>query len=122
MYELVVKTHFAAAHRLRDYPGDCERLHGHNWKIDVRIRSAHLDDLGMVADFREVKGLVKSVIEKLDHHYLNEIVPFDKVNPTTENIARFLFEELAKVLPEGVEPASVTTWESDGCGVCYSGR
>ena len=121
MYELVVKTQFAAAHRLREYDGNCERLHGHNWTIEVRIRTDRLDQLGMVADFREVKRLVQGVTDKLDHHFLNDIPPFDKVNPTTENIARFLFEELEPVLPEGVCPASVTAWESDGCGVSYSG-
>lgn len=120
MYELNVTTHFAAAHRLRGYDGNCERLHGHNWQIDVRVKSGQLDKLGMVADFREVKTLVKEVVEKLDHHYLNEAPPFDRTNPTTENIARFIFEELGKTLPEGVKPASVTAWESEGCGVTYS--
>ncbi|HUW57724.1 MAG TPA: 6-carboxytetrahydropterin synthase QueD [Planctomycetota bacterium] len=120
MYELVLKTHFSAAHRLREYEGDCERLHGHNWAIEVRVRTAQLNHLGMVADFREVKRLVQEVIGRLDHHFLNDIPPFDEINPTTENIARFLFDGLAKALPEGVRPAGVTAWESEGCGVSYS--
>ena len=122
MYELILKTHFAAAHRLREYDGDCERLHGHNWGIDVRVRTETLDDLGMVADFREVRRLVHEIIDKLDHHFLNDIPPFDKLNPTTENIARFIFDGLAGVLPGDVTPAGVTAWESEGCGVTYSGE
>jgi len=121
MYELIVETQFSAAHRLREYRGNCEKLHGHNWKIDVRLRSDELDRLGMVCDFREVKRLVKNMVDRLDHHYLNDVPPFTTLNPTTENIARFLFDELAKTLPEGVKAASVTAWESEGCGARYSG-
>jgi len=121
MYEVVVKTDFAAAHRLLGYEGNCERLHGHNWKIEVRVKSDRLNKLGMVADFREIKQVVKDVVGELDHHYLNEMPPFDKLNPTTENIAKFLFDELARMLPAEVRPAAITAWESDGCGVSYIG-
>ncbi len=122
MYELVLKTHFAAAHNLREYHGNCERLHGHNWHIEVRLRGTKLNKLGMLIDFRDAKRLLKTVTDRLDHGYLNETPPFDRVNPTTENIAKFIFTELAKVLPKGVKPASVTSWESEGCGVTYSSR
>ena len=119
MFELVYKTHFAAAHNLRGYEGNCENLHGHNWKVDVRITSDGLDELGMVVEFRDVKRLVEDILEKLDHRYLNDVEPFDKINPTTENIARFISDELAKLLPESVSVAAVTAWESDNCGVTY---
>ena len=121
MYELVYKTHFAAAHNLREYEGNCENLHGHNWKIDVAVRSEQLDYLGMVIDFRDVKRMVGGIIDALDHHYLNDVEPFTKINPTTENIARFIFDELAKQLPAGAVVSGVTAWESDNCGVTYSG-
>lgn len=122
MYDLIVRTHFAAAHKLRGYEGDCEHLHGHNWRIEVQVHREQLDELGMVCDFHEVKRLIKEATDGLDHHYLNEHPPFDKVNPTSENIARFLFDKLAEMLPEGVLPKSVTAWESDNCGVCYHGQ
>ncbi len=122
MYELVLKTDFAAAHNLREYHGNCERLHGHNWHIEVRLRAAKLNKLGMVMDFRDVKRVLKDVTDRLDHRYLNELEPFRKANPTTENIARFIFDGLAKALPKGVKPASVTSWESRGCGVTYYGK
>ncbi len=119
MFELVYKTHFAAAHNLREYEGNCENLHGHNWKIDVMIKSTSLDDLGMLIDFRDVKRMVEGILDTLDHRYLNEIEPFTKINPTTENIARFISDELTKLMPEGTSVAGVTAWESDNCGVTY---
>jgi 6-pyruvoyltetrahydropterin/6-carboxytetrahydropterin synthase len=121
MYELIVQTWFSAAHRLREYQGNCEKLHGHNWKLDVRLRSDRLDSLGMVMDFRELKRLLKDVVDRLDHQYLNDVPPFTGVNPTTENVARFVYDELAKTLPGGLKPASVTAWESQNCGATYSG-
>ncbi len=122
MFELVMKAHFAAAHQLRGYHGDCEHLHGHNWHIEVRLRSSKLNRLGLVVDFRDVKRILGGILDQLDHKYLNDLPPFAKANPTTENIAKFIFGELAKALPKGVEPASVTSWESQGCGVTYRGR
>ena len=122
MFELVIEAHFASAHRLREYDGNCERLHGHNRKIDVRLTGEKLDDLGMLCDFRDAKKIVKEVTGRLDHRYLNDIPPFDELNPTTENIARYLFDEVAKRLPEGVAMSGVTAWESDGSGVTYRGE
>jgi 6-pyruvoyltetrahydropterin/6-carboxytetrahydropterin synthase len=121
MYEIVVKADFAAAHRLPEYDGNCERLHGHNWLIEVRLRADKLDKLGMVCDFRKAKAIVRGVIKILDHRYLNEVAPFDKVNPTTENVARFIFDEIGKALPRELACGSVTAWESERCGVTYSG-
>jgi len=119
MYELTVKSRFAAAHRLRDYAGECENLHGHNWKVTARIASPDLNAEGMVVDFREVKDALEEAVEKLDHQYLNESPPFDEVNPTTENIATFLARCLSESLPEGTFVRSVTCWESDRCAATY---
>jgi len=120
MFELNVETRFSAAHRLRDYGGKCERLHGHNWRVVVRLGSEGLNELGMVMDFQEVKKLLEGVICRLDHGYLNEVPPFDELNPTTEHIARHIAGELARGLRPGVSVRSVTCWESEGCGATYT--
>lgn len=99
MFEVKITRDFAAAHRVEDYPGNCERLHGHNWKVEVISRSAELDQLGMVMDFRKLKELTDRVLERLDHEYLNEIEPFKTLNPTAENIARYIFDEVSRGAP-----------------------
>jgi len=119
-YELIIETDFAAAHRLREYEGNCERLHGHNWKVDIYVRAHQLDALGMVLDFREVKRLVREITDELDHHFLNDLAMFETVNPTTENIAAAIYEALAAKLPDGVAVSKVTAWESGHCGASYS--
>lgn len=120
VYELIVETDFAAAHQLREYDGDCERLHGHNWKVDVVLRSSALDSLGMVVDFRDAKRLIGEALDTFDHRLLNELEPFQTQNPTTENLARTIHEMLRARLPDGVSVAKVTAWESAHCGVSYS--
>jgi 6-pyruvoyltetrahydropterin/6-carboxytetrahydropterin synthase len=117
---LYLRSEFAAAHRLREYDGNCERLHGHNWKVDVVLRGAQLDRLGMLLDFREAKRLLRELLDALDHRYLNELEAFREANPTTENLARTICEALAARLPEGITVARVTAWESDGCGASYT--
>ena len=119
MFELVVETDFAAAHFLREYKGRCESMHGHNWRIEVRLRARELDRLGMVMDFREVKHLMHSIVDGLDHGCLNEIPPFDATNPTTENIAKYVHDRLAQELPDRVHVAKVSAWETDHCGASY---
>jgi len=120
MYELKIDSGFSAAHNLREYEGNCERLHGHNWKVSVTLSAGKLNELGMVADFRDVKKVLKEILGDFDHRYLNEIKEFKKANPTTENIARIIYTRLSKKLPENVRVKSVTAWESDGCGATYS--
>ncbi|HUW30930.1 MAG TPA: 6-carboxytetrahydropterin synthase QueD [Planctomycetota bacterium] len=119
MYELVFQTHFAAAHNLRGYQGSCERLHGHNWKVDVVLRADKLDQLGMVIDFRDIKSATKGLLDSLDHRYLNELDPFHEANPTTENVSKWIFDELGKLLPAHIRIHKVTTWESENCGAAY---
>ena len=118
-YELVVKTRFAAAHNLRKYHGNCERLHGHNWLVEIVLAAQKLDDLGMVMDFRQAKDLIENIFEKLDHRYLNELGEFSEDNPTTENIARFVYNSLKEKLPPQVRMKKVTAWESEDCGASY---
>ncbi len=121
MYEATIETHFSAAHRLRQYNGECERLHGHNWKVQVSIVSAELDDLGMAIDFRELKDKTNALIDNLDHNYLNEIPPFTKLNPTTENMSKYIFDELSKTVnSDSFKISKVTVWESLTCYASYS--
>lgn len=121
MYELMVHTHFSSAHSLRGYQGECETLHGHNWKIGVALAAETLDNLGMVIDFKIFKQKLHQIIQKLDHKHLNDIPPFDVLNPSSENIAFYLFQELKKLLaPERVIVVKVTVWESDDSSASYS--
>jgi 6-pyruvoyltetrahydropterin/6-carboxytetrahydropterin synthase len=120
MYELVVSDYFSAAHDLRGYKGKCEALHGHNWKVEATLAGAKLDSLGMVVDFTDVKKALAEILERYDHRYLNETEDFKKINPTTENLARRIYERLAKALPKHVAVKSVTVWESERCCARYT--
>jgi 6-pyruvoyltetrahydropterin/6-carboxytetrahydropterin synthase len=120
MYEVTIETHFSSAHRLRQYNGECERLHGHNWNVRVSIASEELDDLGMVIDFRKLKQETRKLMDKFDHRYLNEVPPFTELNPTTENMARYIFDELsAAVNTDSARVSKVTVWESPTCYASY---
>ncbi|WP_456433448.1 6-carboxytetrahydropterin synthase QueD [Thermosulfuriphilus sp.] len=122
MFEIKVKDEFSAAHHLRDYPGNCERPHGHNWLVEVAIFCQGLDDLGMGIDFREAKKALREVLATLDHHNLNEIKPFLKKNPSSENIAVYIFEEMGRRLNRpGIKVGSVTVCETPRSCVTYHG-
>jgi 6-pyruvoyltetrahydropterin/6-carboxytetrahydropterin synthase len=112
LYTLTVKADFAAAHRLREYDGNCERLHGHNWLVEVSVASETLDANGIAVDFRVIKGALHEVLATLDHAYLNDIRPFSEINPSSENIARHIFEEMEIRVPAPVVVSRVTVWES----------
>lgn len=120
-YRLKVVTDFASAHTLRDYPGACARLHGHNWKLEVEVLATRLDDLGMGVDFKVIKQAARALAEELDHRYLNEIPPFDRINPTAENIAAWFYRRLRERLDRPhAEVCAVTLWETDRACVRYS--
>ncbi len=122
MYELTIKTEFSSAHNLRGYDGACERLHGHNWRVEVSIESESLGPMGFVMDFKELKSATASIIEKLDHRYLNETPPFTEINPSAELIAKFIHEEISALLREKkeVRVSKVLVWESDTAAAAYS--
>lgn len=124
MYEVTVEGRFSAAHNLRGYDGDCERLHGHNYQVRASVRVAGLGADGLAVDFRDLKRALGEVTKELDHQYINKDVPAfaeGEMNPTTENLARFVFEQLAgRKLAGGARIANVTVWESPGCSVTYS--
>ncbi|MDX1347065.1 MAG: 6-carboxytetrahydropterin synthase QueD [Thiomicrorhabdus chilensis] len=119
----VLKTllDFASAHSLRGYPGDCAKLHGHNWKIEVQVSGTQLNDIGMVIDFKEIKRHAKEVVKELDHTFLNDHLHFQEVNPTAENIAVYLFRAIeARIASPEVRMHSITVWENDRNCVTYS--
>jgi len=121
MFVLKIVTDFASAHSLRNYPGDCSRLHGHNWQVEVLVASNVLDDVGMAIDFREIKQQTKVVVKRLDHQYLNDVVPFDELNPTAENIAKYFYEEVGQLINnQDVRVKEVTIWETLRASVTYS--
>jgi len=124
-YLLKIVTDFAAAHALRDYPGDCRNLHGHNWKVEVEVRAHKLNEIGIAIDFKVLKRMTNAIIDDLDHHFLNEISPFDQINPTAENIAAYIYRRLAEDLKENFKHttlavAAITLWETDRSSVRYS--
>ncbi|MBM4294038.1 MAG: 6-carboxytetrahydropterin synthase QueD [Deltaproteobacteria bacterium] len=120
MYELKIITQFAAAHRLDNFYGKCEALHGHNWKVEVFIQGDRLDDAGLLMDFGVVKAQARQVLEEIDHKYLNELPAFRHQNPSSENLARYLFERLAATLNRnGVKVSRVNVWESDTSCASY---
>ncbi|HTV60755.1 MAG TPA: 6-carboxytetrahydropterin synthase QueD [Verrucomicrobiae bacterium] len=122
MFEVSVDDQFAAAHNLRNYHGKCEDLHGHNYKVRVTLAGPEVDATGLLYDFVQVKRAIQGAIRALDHKYLNELPPFDALNPSAENIARYLHERISRVLPpasNGAKVSSVTVWESDLTAATY---
>lgn len=117
VYQVKIISDFAAAHNLRNFRGKCENLHGHNWKVEVVLRGSELNESDVLVDFGEVKQITRELLSEVDHHYLNDIPFFKERNPSSENIARFLFERLAEQLNTGNRRVySVSAWESaDAC-------
>ena len=114
MYEIRIKTEFAAAHNLREVGGRCESLHGHNFTVEVAVEAQNLNEAGMVIDFRLLKEKTRTVLEQLDHRYLNQLPVFEKTNPSSENLAAFIFQELARSLDgPSLQLRSVSVWESE---------
>ncbi|MBN2415697.1 6-carboxytetrahydropterin synthase QueD [bacterium] len=120
MFTVKIATHFAASHQLNGYEGVCRALHGHTWKVEVSVRTEKVDAVGISVDFKELKDKTSRIIERLDHKHVNDVPPFDTINPTAENLARYIYNELRTRLPDGVSMAEVTVWESDGYALTYS--
>ncbi|MDR3092329.1 MAG: 6-carboxytetrahydropterin synthase QueD [Endomicrobium sp.] len=112
-YKLSVTKRFASAHCLREYKGKCENLHGHNWRIRAAFFGTKLNSAGMLIDFTDIKKHLDDIIAYLDHKFLNEISPFDKINPTAENIASFIFEQLQNMETENAKVCEVEVLESE---------
>lgn len=121
MYHLTIHTDFAAAHNLINYQGDCENLHGHNWKVEVTVAARALNNAGLGIDFKVLKRETKALLDRLDHKYLNDLVMFKDISPSSEHIAHYLFNELTSILnSDNVTVDRVNVWESDRACASYS--
>ena|SRR5438067_8274803 len=121
MFEVTIEETFAAGHALRNYRGKCENVHGHNYRCQVTMEGEQLDSIGLLVDFVELKRTVHSVLDRLDHQWLNDYPPFNEINPSAENIAKHIYDEVLKRLPErgGVRLAAVKLWETDTASAIY---
>lgn len=120
MYRLKVITSFAAAHNLNNYQGECENLHGHNWRVEVTVTARELDKAGLGIDFKILKAETKELLSTLDHKYLNDLDFFKSLSPSSENISRFIYTELGKRLNnDNVKVETITVWESDFACASY---
>ncbi len=124
MFELTVRSRFSAAHSLCGYPGDCARLHGHTWTVEVKVTGDKLDQLGMLVDFKDIKKQLSKIIDQLDHRFLNDIPGFreEGVNPTAENLAYYIYKTLEQAIDairEGVRLKEISVWESPDAYATY---
>lgn len=120
VFEICVEAEFSAAHSLAGYDGNCRQVHGHNWTVEVSVRCRELNDIGISIDFRNVKQTIRDIIKNIDHSYLNEHPEFKDTNPSSENIARFLYRELGeKINSDAAKVSKVKVSETRSSGVCY---
>ncbi len=122
MFEITIKSDFAAAHRLNNYQGACENLHGHNFIIEVSVECNRLDSSYIAIDFKELKKIVKSITDKLDHTYLNDNTYFKNTNPTSEMIAKYIYENLKTRLANDCKPSKVSVYETQNSKATYFER
>ena len=120
MFEVSVEQTFAAGHALRNYHGKCENVHGHNYRVLVTIQGQQLDSIGLLVDFVEVKKLMSRVVDRLDHQFINDLTPFDIINPSAENMAKYFYDEITAGLGETtVRVGEVKIWETDTASATY---
>lgn len=120
MYELMIETSFASAHQLRGYKGKCENLHGHNWRVRIYVKTEHLNEIDIAIDFHDLKKMACDIISPLDHTCLNNIYPFTEKNPSSENIAKWIFDSMkTKLAGHNIEVSAVTVWESETASATY---
>ncbi len=119
MFEIIVQHHFCAAHALRGYDGKCANIHGHNFVVEAHITGDRLNDIGILVDFKDVKAALTSIIDVLDHQLLNDLPPFEQTNPSSENIAKFFYDELAPKLPSHVRLAAIRIQETPSYAAVY---
>ena len=120
MYELSVESSFSAAHQLRGHGGGCEKLHGHNWKVQVHVLAERLNEIDLAIDFHVLKKYLAECLAPLDHSMLNEVFPFTEKNPSSENIAKWVYDSMRKRFLNGdVHLSAVTVWESETASATY---
>jgi 6-pyruvoyltetrahydropterin/6-carboxytetrahydropterin synthase len=116
MYQVSVEETFSSGHALRGYKGKCENPHGHNYRVQVTLEGPQLDHIGLLVDFSQLKEVMRGIIRRLDHQFINDVEPFTKVNPSAENIAKYFYEEVSgnlTGLPPGAHVTDVVVWETD---------
>jgi 6-pyruvoyltetrahydropterin/6-carboxytetrahydropterin synthase len=121
MFEVTIEETFAAGHALRNYRGKCENVHGHNYRCQVTLEGAELDNIGLLVDFVELKKVVHGVLDRMDHQWLNEFPPFDVLNPSAENMAKYIYDEVSEGLKtrQGVRVGAIRLWETDTASATY---
>jgi 6-pyruvoyltetrahydropterin/6-carboxytetrahydropterin synthase len=121
MFEVTIEQTFAAGHALRNYHGKCENVHGHNYRCQLTVEGRELDQTGLLIDFVLLKRVLQSVVDRLDHQWLNDLPPFDLLNPSAENIAKFIYDEVSKGIGGGndMRLGSVKLWETDTSSATY---
>lgn len=120
MYTLTIEVGFSAAHQLRGYKGKCEHMHGHNWRVLVTVTADRLNEIDIAIDFHDLKKLANEVILPLDHSFLNEIFPFTEKNPSSENVAKWIYDSMKKKINyDYIRVAEVSVWESDTASATY---
>ena len=122
MFQVSVDETFSAGHALRGYKGKCENVHGHNYKVRVTLEGADLDSIGLLYDFTHLKGVIRDVIGGVDHKFLNDQAPFDVINPSAENLAKYFYDETTRQMnaaPNGARITSITIWETDTTSATY---
>ncbi len=124
MYKLMIETSFASAHQLRGYKGKCENLHGHNWKVQAYVTTEKLNKIDIAIDFHDLKRITNEIVSQLDHKFLNDVFPFTEKNPSSENIAKWMYESLKIRLIEypSASISAVTVWESETASATYYER
>ena len=122
MFQVSVEETFSAGHALRGYKGKCENVHGHNYRVQITLEGPELDHIGLLVDFTHVKRVMRELIKRLDHQFINDLEPFTTVNPSAENMAKYFFEEVSKELkemPPGAKVKDVVIWETDTANARY---
>jgi 6-pyruvoyltetrahydropterin/6-carboxytetrahydropterin synthase len=120
MFEVTIEETFAAGHALRNYKGRCENVHGHNYRCQVTLQGSQLDATGLLVDFVELKRAVHAVLDRMDHQWLNDFPPFDQLNPSAENMARYIFDEVSSQLgQQSARISAVRLWETDTASATY---
>jgi 6-pyruvoyltetrahydropterin/6-carboxytetrahydropterin synthase len=121
MFKLIVKKEFSSAHILHGHPGDCKRMHGHNWLVEAEVQGININNIGMVIDFKDIKKNLKTIISKLDHQFLNDLEPFINDNPTAENISKYIYKELSKnINTDNIKVSKIKLWETNNSAVIYT--
>jgi len=121
MFKLIVKKEFSSAHILHGHPGNCKRMHGHNWLVEAEVQGDNTNEIGMVIDFKDIKNNLKEIISVLDHQFLNDLEPFINENPTAENISKYIYKELSNnINTDNIKVSKIKLWETNNSAVTYT--